>query len=176
MKDRDRRILLGRITAAHGVRGDVVIESYAAEPGDIAAYGPLETEDGKRQLDVTVARITPKGGVIARVAGITDRTAAEGLKGTRLYVARDRLPPTLEDEFYRADLIGLRAEDNEGRTIGSITGIANYGAGEIIELTLEGSRKTELIPFTAAFVPLVDIAAGRVIVVMPKVASEDDAG
>ncbi|HEX9881021.1 MAG TPA: ribosome maturation factor RimM [Hyphomicrobium sp.] len=167
-------ILLGRIVAAHGIRGDVVIESYASEPQAIAAYGPLETEDRARQLEVSVVRVTPKG-VIARIAGVGDRTAAEALKGLLLYVERGSLPAAEEGAFYRADLIGLAAEDRDGRRIGTVVAVENYGAGDILELRLEGARKTELIPFSNAFVPVVDVAGGRVVVVLPQAdATADD--
>jgi len=175
MIDKDRRILLGRIAAPHGIRGDVVIESYAGEPQAIAAYGPLESEDGTRKIEINVVRVTPKG-VIAHVAGVDDRTSAESLKGLSLYVERARLPVAAEGEYYRADLIGLAAEDREGRKVGTVVAVENYGAGDILELRLEGRAKTELIPFSDAFVPVVDTAGGRVVVVLPEEdAAEDDA-
>jgi len=167
MSDKDRRILLGRIAGPHGIRGDVVIETYTGEPQDIAAYGPLNTEEGTRQLHISVVRVTPKG-VIARVAGVGDRTAAETLKGLKLYVDRDRLPAAKKDEFYQTDLVGLKADDRDGQHIGIVAAVQNYGAGDLLEIRLEGKSKTELVPFTDAFVPLVDIAGGRVIVAMPS--------
>ena len=177
MSHKDHRILLGRITAAHGIRGDVFIDSHAGEPQAVAAYGPLESEDGARTFDVSVVRVTPKG-VIAHVAGVDDRTGAERLKGQKLYVNRARLPAAAEDEYYRADLIGLAATDAEGKAIGIVVAVENYGAGDILELRLDGRAKTELIPFSDAFVPLVDVAGGRVVVVMPgdDTAEEDEAG
>jgi 16S rRNA processing protein RimM len=175
MIDKDRRILLGRIAAPHGIRGDVVVESYAGEPHSIAAYGPLESEDGTRQIEIRVVRVTPKG-VIAHVAGVDDRTSAESLKGLSLYVERARLPAAAEGEYYRADLVGLAAEDRDGRKVGTVIAVENYGAGDILELRLEGRAKTELIPFSDAIVPMVDIAGGRVVVVLPEEdAAEDDA-
>src|SRR5687767_5227557 len=105
MTDKAQRILLGRIVGAHGIRGDVVIDSYAGEPGDIGAYGPLSSEDGSKQLEIKVVRVTPKG-VVARVSGVADRNGAEALRGTALYALRSRLPATAEDEFYYADLAG----------------------------------------------------------------------
>jgi 16S rRNA processing protein RimM len=166
------RVLLGQILGAHGIRGDVLIRTYTAEPEDIAGYGPLQSETGDRDFRITVRRVT-ENGVIARVEGVTDRTAAEALKGTRLYVDRDQLPATEANEFYRADLIGLSAVSPTGDVIGEVVSVENYGAGDIIEIRLAGSRRTELIPFTDAFVPEVDLAAGRVTVRLPIVTDED---
>ena len=99
MSEKNRRILLGRITAPHGIRGDVLVHSYTQEPQDVAAYGPLETQDGKR-LEINVVRVGPKG-VIAHVAGISNRTEAEALKGSSLYVDRGLLPKIKSNEFYQ---------------------------------------------------------------------------
>ncbi|MCZ7593896.1 MAG: ribosome maturation factor RimM [Hyphomicrobium sp.] len=173
MTEKAQRILLGRILAAHGIRGDVVIDSYTGNPEDIAAYGPLATEDGSRQFDISVVRATPKG-VIARVAGVADRNGAEALKGTALYALRTQLPTTGEGEYYYADLVGLRAEDTNGERIGTVVAVQNYGAGDLLELRLEGQHTTELVPFIDAFVPIVDVAAGRVVVAMPVSAPEDE--
>jgi 16S rRNA processing protein RimM len=173
MSEDSRRILLGRITGAHGIRGDVVIESFTQEPGDIASYGPLASEDGNRQFDLKVIRVTPRG-VIARIAGVADRTGAEALKSVALYVARSRLPAANEDEFYRADLVGLRAEDAEGNVVGSVVAVLNFGAGDLLELRLADTKTTEVIPFSNQFVPVVDVAGGRVVVDLPPPSPEDD--
>lgn len=173
MSDKGRRILLGRVAAAHGIRGDLLIETYTAEPDGIAAYGALETEDGRRRLELKVLRTTPKG-VIAHAAGVDDRTAAETLKGALLYVDRDRLPAPDDGEFYHADLIGLNAEDENGEAVGTVVAVQNYGAGDLLELKRAGIRKTELIPFTEAYVPVVDVTGGRVVVVAPISKPEKD--
>ena len=173
MSEDSRRILLGRITGAHGIRGDVVIESFTQEPGDIASYGPLASEDGNRQFHLKVIRVTPRG-VIARIAGVADRTGAEALKSVALYVARSRLPAANEDEFYRADLVGLRAEDAEGNVVGSVVAVLNFGAGDLLELRLADTKTTEVIPFSNQFVPVVDVAGGRVVVDLPPPSPEDD--
>ena len=110
---------------------------------------------------------------MARLEGVGDRTAAEALKGVELYVDRDRLPAAAEGEFYHADLIGLAAVDPEGKRIGEIVAVQNFGAGDLLEIRLAGSGKTELVPFTDATIPEVDIAAGRVVVAMPA-ASDDE--
>ena len=173
MSEDSRRILLGRITGAHGIRGDVVIESFTQEPGDIASYGALASEDGARQFDLKVARVTPRG-VIARLAGVADRTSAEALKGVALYVPRSRLPAASEDEFYRADLVGLRAEDPQGNVVGTVVAVLNFGAGDLLELRLADTKTTEVIPFSNQFVPVVDVAGGRVVVDLPPPSPEDD--
>jgi 16S rRNA processing protein RimM len=159
------RILLGRVAGAHGIRGEVLIRSFTKRPEDIAAYGPLD-DGGGRTFRIERVRSTPKGAV-ARIAGIGDRNAAETLKGAQLYVDRDRLPAPDEGEFYHADLIGLAAVDAEGRPLGEIVGVHNYGAGDLLELRLAGSGKTELVAFTEAVVPEVDLAARRVVVLLP---------
>jgi 16S rRNA processing protein RimM len=162
------RILLGRIAGAHGLRGEVLIHSFAEAPESIAAYGPLSDAAGGKTFTILRAKPTPNG-VLARLAGITDRTAAEALEGVELWVARARLPPPAEDEFYHADLIGLLAVDPEGRPFGRIVAIHNFGAGDLIEIAMAGSAKTELVPFTAASVPSLDVSAGRAVIVLPRV-------
>jgi 16S rRNA processing protein RimM len=166
------RILLGRIAGAHGTRGDVVIHAYTVAPEDIDGYGPLSDAAGTRSFEIENARTTSKG-VVARLKGVANRTAAEALKGVELFVPRDRLPPAGEGEFYHADLIGLSAVDSHGNAIGEIVAVANYGAGDLLEIRLAASGKTELIPFTEAFVPEIDIAAKRVVVVMPTHTGDD---
>jgi 16S rRNA processing protein RimM len=173
MNDKSPRILLGRIVTVHGIRGDVVIQSYAAEPADIAAYGPLQSADGARDFRVKVVRVTPKG-VIAHIAGVDDPNAAEALRGTDLYVLRAKLPAADEGEFYYADLVGLRAESEAGELIGTVVAVQNFGAGDLLEIRLEGQQVTEFVPFTDAFAPVVDIPDGRVVVVLPESTPDDD--
>lgn len=167
-----RRVLLGHISAAHGLRGEVLVKTYTGDPRDIAAYGPLTDETGAHRLELKVVRVTDKG-VIARVAGVADRTAAERIKGAKLYVARDRLPVAAEREYYHADLIGLDAVSEAGERIGHVVAVQNFGAGDLIEIRLEGSIRTELVPFTDAAVPVVDVAAGRVVVRPPDLVEGD---
>jgi 16S rRNA processing protein RimM len=168
------RILLGRIADAHGIRGEVLIHTYTREPADIAARGPLSDAGRNRTLVIAEARVTAKG-VVARIEGVADRNAAEALKGMELYVDRERLPQAGEGEFYHADLIGLAAVDGEGKRIGEIVAVQNYGAGDLLEVRDARSGKTELIPFSETFVPEVDIAAGRVRVVLPSPTDDDRA-
>lgn len=167
------RILLGHISTAHGIRGEVVVKSLTEDPADIAAYGPLSDEDGGRLFELNVVRVTNKG-VIARVAGVTDRNAAEALRGTKLYVDRDKLPELDADEVYHTDIIGLTALRSDGSEVGEIVAVQNFGAGDLLEIRLAGKRRTEFVPFDDVFVPELDIAAGRVVVIMPDDTVSDD--
>ena len=135
------RILLGRIAGAHGIRGEVLIHAFTDPPENVAAYGPLSDESGARAFTIEIVRATAKG-VVAQLAGIADRNAAEALKGIDLYVARERLPPVAEEEFYHADLIGLAAMDRDGKRVGEIVAVQNYGAGDLLEIRLAGSGRT----------------------------------
>lgn len=169
------RILLGRIVAAHGIRGDVLVASFTQRPEDIAAYGALSDAAGTRAFRLRVVRVTAKG-VVARIEGVGDRSAAEALRGAELWIDRARLPAADANEFYHADLIGLAAVSPTGAVVGRVVGVENYGAGDLLDIRLEGTGRTELVPFTGAFVPEVDVAGGRLVVRMPDEAAEDDDG
>lgn len=169
-----RDILLGHIAGAHGIRGEVLIKSYTDVPEDIAAYGALHDPASKRTFDITIVRASSKG-LIARIDGVADRTAAEGLKGTKLCIDRARLPAPGDDEIYHADLIGLRADDPVGQTIGEVIAVHNFGAGDILEIRLTDTKKTELVPYNEAFVPEVDLERRRAVIVLPAAAGDDEA-
>jgi 16S rRNA processing protein RimM len=161
------RIQLGVIGRAHGVRGLVKITSHTAEPSDLTAYGPLSDAEGRlltlRWKADGVAEVTRHvDGVPVK---ITDRAAAEKLTNTKLFVDRSALPPADDDEYYLTDLIGLAAIDPTGRPLGIVSVVHDYGAGASLEVA--GSGTPLIVPFTAACVPTVDIAAGRLIVVLP---------
>ena len=166
------RILLGHIAGAHGIRGEVLIKTYTEAPENVGAYGPLSDESGARTFNLKSARTTPKG-VVAQLQGVDDRNAAEALKGIALYIERERLPAAAAGEFYHADLIGLAAVDSDGKPVGEIVAVQNYGAGDLLEIRLAGASKTELVPFTDAAVPEVDIAARRVVVILPSEAHDE---
>lgn len=155
-------ICLGAIVAAHGVKGAVKVACFTAEPEAITAYGPLTDESGKRHFKLEL--IGPsKGGVLARIAGVNDRNAAEALKGIRLYVERTALPSTDEEEFYHADLIGLAARLDDGAALGRVLAVHNYGAGDVLEIAREGAASL-MVPFTRDAVPQVDLRGGFVTV------------
>jgi len=161
-----RRVCLGQIGAAHGVRGEVRLHSFTADPTAITSYGPLETEDGRVFKIETMRRA--KDHFVARISGVADRNAAALLKNIKLYVPRERLPePEEPDEFYHADLIGLSVVDQAGQKRGTVVAVHNFGAGDLIEVAPDAGGKTELLPFDETHVPTVDIAAGKIVVVPP---------
>jgi 16S rRNA processing protein RimM len=160
------RVLLGVITGAHGVRGLVRVKSFTAEPAAIAAYGPLQDEGGERSFALETVGAA-KGVLIARVPGVTDRNAAERLKGVRLYLPRAALPEPGVEEYYHADLVGLTAMLRDGEVFGRVRAVHEYGAGDSLEIERPDGG-TVFIPFTSAAVPLVDIAAGRLVVEPPE--------
>lgn len=168
------RVLLGHISDAQGIKGEVVVHTHTADPEDIGAYGPLSDAEGKRTFSLTVLRVS-KRGVVCRIAGVTDRTQAEALRGTELYVDRNQLPAPDDEEFYHADLIGLTVVDASGQAVGTVVAVQNFGADDLIEIRLAGTSQTEFLPFTKACVPVVDLAGGRIVIAPPTAISEDDA-
>lgn len=166
-----KKILLGRITGAHGIKGEVMIRAYTETPQGLIDYGALDGGDGRR-IVVTHARATNKG-VIARIAGVEDRTAAEKLKGIDLHVDRSRMPDADEGSYYLVDLIGLAAVDTAGATIGRVTAVENYGAGDILVVALAEGGEV-MVPFRDAFVPVVDVKGGRVTIVVPQMVGEPE--
>jgi len=161
------RICVARIGAAHGVKGEVRLWSFTADPAAVAGYGPLESEDGTQRFEIEAMR-PAKDHLVARLSGVRDRDAAERLANLRLYVARERLPAPAPEEFYHADLIGLRAESRDGAALATIVGIHDFGAGDLLELRPLTGGSTVLMPFTAVTVPVVDIAGGRVVIDPPQ--------
>lgn len=160
----ERMVLVGAIAGAHGVRGEVRIKSFTAEPGAIAGYGPVSDEGGT-QFRLKVRGVV-RGLLIARLDGIADRDAAEALKGTRLYVPRSALPRTAREEWYVGDLEGLAAETANGAALGRVKSVENYGAGDVLEIARPDGTSL-LLPFTHRTVPVVDVAGGRIVVDPP---------
>ena len=156
------RICIAAVAGAFGVRGEVRLKSFTAVPEDVAAYGPLSTEDGARSFAVTLTGQT-KNGFTARLSGVESKEAAEALRGTRLCVARDRLPALPDDEFYHADLVGLDVFDTGGRRLGAVRAVHDHGAGDLLEIDGPDLKGSILLPFTRETVPAVDLAAGRLV-------------
>jgi 16S rRNA processing protein RimM len=162
----EARVMVGVIVGAHGVRGQVRVKPFTAEPEAVAAYGAVEDESGAHRFELGLVG-RGKGVVIARLPGIADRDAAEALKGTRLYVPRAALPAPAEEEFYHADLLGLEAVTRDGASLGRVAAIHDFGAGDTIEVTRPDGG-TLFVPFTKGAVPEVDLAAGRLVVEPPQ--------
>jgi 16S rRNA processing protein RimM len=161
------RVCVGAVAGAFGVRGEVRLKSFCAEPEAIAGYGPLWNEDGSRSFTVTLG--TPiKNGLSARLSGVASKEAADALRGTRLYADRDCLPAPDEEEFYHADLLGLPVFDTGGTALGKVKAVLNHGAGDILEIALAGRPGTALLPFSKAAVPTVDLALGRIVADPPE--------
>ncbi len=159
------KILLGRIGAAHGIKGEVKIASFTGEPLAIAGYGPLTTDRPGLTIEIAAARASGTG-VIARIKGVTDRTGVEKLNGVELYIDRAALPAADQDDFYHADLIGLEARLVGGPVIGRVSAMLDYGAGDLIEVRAPGGD-TFLYPFTRAVVPEVHVAQGFLVIDPP---------
>ena len=159
------QICVARIGAAHGVRGEVKLWTFTEDPLAVKRYGPLWTQDGARQFEVAQAR-EAKGHLVATLKGVATREDAERLNGVELYVARDKLPSTGEDEYYHADLIGLAAVTPLNEPLGRVVAIHNFGAGNLIEIA-PPQGTTMLLPFTNAVVPSVDLVGGRVVIELP---------
>lgn len=158
------QLCLGAVAAAHGVRGEVKLKCFTAEPEAIGAYGPLTTERGEV---LRLAGLRRQGEVmVARIHGVTSREAAERLRGQKLYVPRGALPEPEGDEFYHADLLGLLVQDEAGQAVGRLVAIQDFGAGDLIEIALEAGG-TAFLPFTRDLVPLVEPASGRVVIAPP---------
>ena len=161
------RICVARIGAPHGIKGEVKLWSFTADPAAVKDYGPLESEDGTLRFEIEAVR-PAKDHLVARLSGVRDRDAAARLTNVDLYVPRDRLPAPAAEEFYHADLIGLRAEDRDGTTLATIVGIHDFGAGDLLELRPPGAANTVLMPFNDTTVPVVDIAGGRIVIDPPQ--------
>jgi 16S rRNA processing protein RimM len=164
-------LCVARIGAAHGTTGEVRLWPFTADPKAVTRYGALTTADGRA---IEIASLRPgKGFLIARIAGVADRNGAERLRNLDLFIPRDRLPPPAPDEYYHADLIGLAAEDRQGKVLGIVIAVHNFGAGDLIEVA-PARGETLLLPFTAEVAPEVDITGGRIVIDPPREIEGDE--
>lgn len=165
-------IQLAVIGAAHGIRGELRVKTFTADPEALGDYGPLFTSDGRK---FEVVKLRPAGSVVVvQFKGVTDRNAAEALAGTELFVDRSALPDDgEEDEFYHADLVGLEVRDETGAAVGTVSAVHNFGGGDILEI-VHGGRKGVMVPFTMAAVPVVDVAGGFVAIETVSAGLADD--
>jgi 16S rRNA processing protein RimM len=159
-------VCLGEITGAHGVAGAVRVKGFTEEARSLTAYGPLFESTGTRGFPLVIIG-KARGALICRIEGVDTREAARALTGTRLCARREALPETGTDEFYHADLLGLRVEGRDGCSLGELVAIHDFGAGDILEVALAGGGVLDL-PFTRAVVPEIDLAAGRIVVEPPE--------
>lgn len=166
MSDKQKRILVGKFGAPHGVRGEVRLKSFTDDPLAIGDYGSLSTGDGS---PVEIVSLRPqKAMLVARLKGCDSREAAEKLNGLELFIDRAELPETEdEDEFYLADLIGLEVRDASGEAIGKVMAVENFGAGDIMEIK-PVSGAVFMVAFTRATVPQIDTQAGYLVLVRPQ--------
>jgi 16S rRNA processing protein RimM len=159
-------VCVGAITGPHGVRGAVKLKSFMTDPEDIVGHGPLFDESGARRFALHLTGATGDR-LLARIDGVVDRAAAETLKGIRLFLPRGALPAIEDaDEYYVEDLMGLRTELRNGSAYGEIVAVHDFGAGQVLEIA-PASGPSVMYPFTAEAVPLVDLAAGRVVLEPP---------
>lgn len=160
----EKKVCLGKVVAAHGLRGEVKVHSYTARPADIDKYGEVETRDAARKFKIKV--VGPHKEVLRlKIEGITDRNAAEALVGTEFYVDRSVLPRLPEEEYYLTDIIGLKVYLNTlDKEIGTVARFSNFGAGEIIEIKVSDKKETEMLPFTKEYVPTINLEEGYIIV------------
>ena len=166
-----KKICVGVIVGARGLKGDVRVKSFTDDPGDVASYGPVETDDGT----TLVLKVTgeSKGVVVVRIDSMTDRTDAEALRGQRLYVERTALPKTEdEDEYYHTDLIGLAVVDETDTECGTVIALYNFGGGDMIDIRRSDGHSL-ILPFTAAVVPVVDVVSGRIVVSSNAIAAAE---
>ena len=165
------QICVARIGAPHGVRGQVRLWTFTEDPFAVLDYGPLATKDGKRSFEVDDVR-EAKGHLVATLKGVASREDAERLNGVELFVARDALPDTEDDEYYHADLIGLAAVNAAGDSIGRVVGIHNFGAGDILDIELENG-KSEMIPLRDEFIGGVHEDEGYLVIFPPEYLEAD---
>ena len=165
---------MGVFGAPQGVRGEVRVKSLTSEPHAIGAYGPLTDKGGKRAFAFESLRPVKDDMLVARLAGVSTREAAETLKGVELFARRDQLPPPNEDEFYYDDLVGLEAVDAEGAPLGRIVSLMNYGGGDVLEIAAAEGGETLLLPFTKRVAPSIDFDVGRIVIEQPGEVEDED--
>jgi len=158
-------VVIGRITGAHGIKGEVKLQSFTADPDQIAHYGPLRTDRGDM---IEIERLRPqKQGFIANLKGVKDRNRAEALAGSDLIIDRAKLPVPDENETYVHDLVGLAVFMNDGTQLGKVVDVANYGAGDLLDIARPGGANV-FVPFSDGFVPDVNLSEGRITIDLPE--------
>jgi len=160
-------ICVGSIAGAFGVKGELRVKSFCANPSDLAKYTPLLTEDGEKSFELSLIGEI-KNGFSARIVGIDTKEAADALRGVSLFVRREDLPEIPVDEYYYSDLIGFEVADTGGIFIGTVKTVVNHGADDLLEISIPGASDTALVPFTKIFVPTVDMNAKKIVIDPPE--------
>lgn len=160
------RVCVGAFAGSHGVHGHAKVKTFTAQPEDVAAYGPVESEDATQTFTLKVIRSLKPELLLVSIKGLKNREEAQSLAGTRLYVDRSCLPPPEEDdEFYYSDLIGLKVTTDDGRPMGKVSAVQNFGAGDVIEIReIPGHKGSHLVPFTKDAIPTINIEIGLLII------------
>ena len=172
MSSTGEKVSVGVITGPHGIRGEVKLRSFTADPAAITFYSPLKTSAGRK---IEIAKLRPRtDGFIAVLKGIDNRDAAEALKGTELFISRARLPEPKENEVYLRDLMGLAVWLKDGVKLGEVVATPNYGAGDLLDVKVEGRKDTVLIPIAMDFVVKTDVAARMITVDLPAGYLDDE--
>jgi 16S rRNA processing protein RimM len=166
MNQADKNVLLAAVIGAQGLKGAVKAKIFTAHPDALPSYGALHDAKG-HSYEITAFRTVKPGEAVISFKGITDRNAAEALKGTELFLAREKLPATDTEEFYHADLLGLEAFDSEARLVGKVAAIHNFGASDVIEIT-RADGDSVMLAFTKETVPVIDIAGGKIEIAVPE--------
>jgi 16S rRNA processing protein RimM len=156
---------IGAILGPQGLKGYVKIKPFTQTPESLSAYGPVTLGDG-RTLQLQVKSVSAKGVVIVAAAGITNRDAAEALRGQTVAIARSSLPEPAEDELYHADLLGMRVVAGDGQLVGKIVALHNFGAGDVVEVA-PAQGASVMLPFGGQRVISLDLAAGEVVLDVP---------
>ena len=166
-------VSVGLITGAHGVKGEVKLRSFTSDPKGIVNYNPLQTEAGE---NIEIVKLRPRAdGFLAILEGVTDRNAADALKGKELFVTRERLTEPQVGEVYLRDLVGLEVWDGNN-ALGTVVSTANYGAGDLLEVRIGagGGNDTVFIPFNGEFVASADLKAAKILVTLPEGFLDED--
>jgi 16S rRNA processing protein RimM len=161
------RILVGRFGSPHGVDGEIRLTSFTSDPRAIASYKPLLDESGKREFAILRLRARKENMFIAKIGGTCDRASAAVLTNAGIYLPRAAMPETSKEEYYLADLVGLKAVTGTGEFVGRVSNVYNFGGGDILELACASSDETMLLPFKKEIIPNIDLEAGQVTVLLP---------
>ena len=170
-------VCLGKIVAAHGIKGEVKFSCYTVFPFAMGHYGTVENQNKSKKFSIKIVGNTSSSNVRLKIKGIDDRNAAENLIGVELYADRNVFPPLAEDEFYPMDIIGLKVCLKQAdKVVGEVVAFHNFGAGEIIEIKLQDKKQTEMLPFTKAYVPVINLDEGYIVITSETMifAAEDE--